>query len=387
MNAQRHFKDQHDAITSWRHHLHKTPELALETHETANFVAEKLRAFGCDEVASGIGKTGVVGLIHGRHGPGKVIGLRADMDALPIHEETGVAHQSQIDGAMHACGHDGHTAMLLGAAEYLCLSRHFDGTVAVIFQPGEEGHGGAEAMCNDGMIERFDISEVYGMHNWPGHPFGEFSIREGAFFASVDEFQITIKGKGGHAAMPQQSIDPVLVAGHLLTSLQSIVSRSAAPTDDLVVTVTSLTTGSNALNVIPETAALAGTVRSLSEEAREMAEKRMRGLAHGIASGFGAVAEIVYERKSPVLVNHVKETQFASQAAKDIGPVKTPPLVLGGEDFAVMLQHRPGAYIQLGSGDGPGLHNPKYDFNDEIIPLGCRWWVNIAEARLPLSNQ
>jgi len=374
-------------ITAWRRDLHEHPEILFDTHRTAAAVATRLREFGCDEVVTGIGRTGVVGVIKGRMmTSGRVVGLRADMDALPITEATGLSYASRTPGAMHACGHDGHTAMLLGAAKYLAETRNFDGTVVVIFQPAEEGGGGGREMCADGMMDRFGITEVYGMHNWPGRPVGEFAIRSGPFFAATDQFEIIVEGKGGHAAKPQDTVDSTLVASHIVLALQSIVSRNADPVGQIVVSVTSFETSSTAFNVIPQRVLLKGTVRTLSREMRELAERRLKALAETQALAFGAVAQVNYMRGYPVTVNAATETEYAAQAARAVsGQCDAAPLVMGGEDFAFMLQERPGAYILVGNGDTAMVHNPEYNFNDEAIPAGCSWWAEIAEQRMPVG--
>jgi hippurate hydrolase len=374
-------------IAAWRRDLHAHPELQFDTHRTAALVAEKLRAFGCDEVATGIGRTGVVGVIRGRStASGRVVGLRADMDALPIEEATGLPHASRIPGVMHACGHDGHTAMLLGAAKYLAETRAFDGTVVVIFQPAEEGGGGGREMCADGMMERWNIQEVYGMHNWPGRPVGSFAIRPGAFFAATDQFVITVEGRGGHAAKPHETVDSTLVASHIVIALQSIASRNADPVGQIVVSVTSFETATKAFNVIPGRATLKGTVRTLSGAMRDLAERRLKALAEATALAFGATAEIDYMRGYPVTVNHPRETELAAEAARAVaGACDEAPLVMGGEDFAYMLEERPGAYILIGNGDTAAVHHPAYDFNDEAIPAGCSYWATLAEMRMPLA--
>ena len=375
-------------ITAWRHDLHENPEILFETHRTAGIVAEKLQAFGCDEVVTGIGRTGVVGVIKGRAtGSGKVIGLRADMDALPIHEQTGLPYASKVDGAMHACGHDGHTAMLLGAAQYLSETRNFDGTVVVIFQPAEEGGGGGREMCADGMMDRFGIDEVYGMHNWPGQPLGKFAIRPGPFFAATDQFDVTIKGRGGHAAKPHETVDATLVAAHVVLAVQSIVSRNADPVDQAVVSVTSIASDSTAFNVIAQTVQLKGTIRTMSPEMRSLAEERFKVLAQTTAAAYGAEAEVTYYRGYPCMVNHDDQTAFAAKVAADVaGSCDAAPLVMGGEDFAYMLEERPGAYILVGNGDTASVHNAAYNFSDEAIPAGCSWWAEIAEQRMPLAG-
>ena len=375
----------HDEVTAWRRDIHEHPEILFDTHRTSALVAEKLKAFGCDEVVEGIGQTGVVGVIRGKsNDSGKVIGRRADMDALPIHEATGLDYASKTDGAMHACGHDGHTAMLLGAAKYLSETRNFDGTCVVIFQPAEEGGGGGREMCNDGMMERWGIQEVYGMHNWPGRPAGSFAIRSGPFFAATDLLEITFEGLGGHAAKPQETIDTTLMASHAVTALQSIVSRNADPIDRIVVSITSFETSSKAFNVIPQKVMLKGTVRTMSNEMRDLAEKRVNEICTGIATTFGGTADVYYERNYPVMVNHDEQTEFAAEVARGVsGQCDEAPLVMGGEDFAFMLEERPGAYILVGNGDTAMVHHPEYNFNDEAIPAGCSWWAEIVEKRMP----
>ncbi|WP_417588205.1 M20 aminoacylase family protein [Pararhodobacter oceanensis] len=379
------FSEMLPEITAWRRDFHENPELLFDTHRTAGIVAEKLREFGVDEITEGIGRTGVVGVIKGRStASGKVIGLRADMDALPIYEATGAAHASKTPGKMHACGHDGHTAMLLGAAKYLAETRNFDGTVVVIFQPAEEGGGGGKEMCNDGLMERWGIQEVYGMHNMPGIPLGQFAIRDGAFFAATDQFEITVVGLGGHAAKPHEAIDTTVVAAQMVTALQTVASRNHDPVKNLVVSVTSFRTESEAFNVIPQNVTLRGTVRTMDKETREMAEVRIKGIAAGIADAFGAKADVSYRKGYPVMVNSTEQTEFAAQVATKIsGDCATAPLIMGGEDFAFMLEERPGAYILVGNGDTAMVHHPEYDFDDNAIPAGCSWWAGIAEMRMP----
>ncbi|MEZ5871233.1 MAG: M20 aminoacylase family protein [Nitratireductor sp.] len=376
----------HDEITAWRRQLHANPELMYDVHETAALVSQKLREFGCDEVVEGIGKTGVVGVIRGSRGEGGTIGLRSDMDALPIEEETGKPHASRVPGKMHACGHDGHMAMLLGAARYLSETRNFSGSVVVIFQPAEEGGAGGKAMVDDGMMDRFGIDEVYGLHNMPGIAVGDFAIRPGPIMAATDEFDIVITGKGSHAAMPHQSVDPITIAAQCVMAMQTIVSRGANPVESLVVSVTQLKSGFTN-NVIPTTAYLNGTVRSLTPELRIFAEKRIREIVAGIVSAHGATAEINYENNYPVTFNHVEQTQKAIAIAEAVagkGRVNTeiPPL-LGAEDFSYMLEARPGAFIFMGNGDTASLHNPEYDFNDEAIPVGSSYWAKLVETLLP----
>ncbi|ATX66314.1 M20 aminoacylase family protein [Roseinatronobacter bogoriensis] len=371
-------------ITAWRRDFHAHPELHFECHRTASIVAEKLREFGCDEVVEGIAVTGLVGLIHGRsRESGRVVGLRADMDALPITEATGKPYASIHHGKMHACGHDGHTAMLLGAAKYLCETRNFDGTVAVIFQPAEEGGAGAKVMCDAGLMDRFGIHEVYGMHNRPGHPLGEFNIRSGAFYAACDEFRITVEGRGGHAAKPHATVDPTLAASHLIVALQSIASRNTDPTQNIVLSVCGVRTDTQAHNVIAQRVELRGTIRTHNAEIRQMAEARLHDIARATAAAFGARADVEFMQGYPVMVNHDTETQIAREVALAVSnQCLDAGYNMGGEDFAYMLEERPGAYIVLGAGDGPGLHHPEYDFNDETIPYGCSWFVGIAETRL-----
>ena len=388
MPVKNRFAELHDDITAWRRDIHRHPEILFETHRTSALVAEKLREFGCDEVETGIGRTGVVGVIKGhKTGSGKVIGLRADMDALPIQEATGVEYASETPGAMHACGHDGHTAMLLGAAKYLAETRNFDGTVVVIFQPAEEGGGGGREMCEDGLMERFGVQEVYGMHNWPGMPDGQFAIRPGPFFAATDLFKIEVRGVGGHAAKPHETVDPVVMTAQLVSALQSIASRNADPTEQLVVSVTSMETTSKAFNVIPTGVDLMGTVRTLSPGMRDLAESRMAAICEHVGAAMGGEIALEYQRNYPVMVNHEEQTDFAAEVARSVsGQCGEAPLVMGGEDFAFMLEERPGAYILVGNGDTAMVHHPEYNFNDDVIPAGCSWWAGIAEQRMPLAG-
>lgn len=374
-------------ITAWRRDLHENPELLFDTHRTAGIVSEKLRAFGCDEVVEGIGRTGVVAVIKGKStASGKVVGLRADMDALPILEDTGLDYASKTPGAMHACGHDGHTAMLLGAAKYLAETRNFDGTVVLIFQPAEEGGGGGKVMCDEGMMDRWNIQEVYGMHNWPGMPVGTFGIRAGAFFAATDTFRIEVEGLGGHAAKPHETVDTTVVAAQMVSALQTVASRNHDPVKNLVVSVTSFRTESEAFNVIPQNVELKGTVRTMDAETREMAETRIKAVAEGVASALGAVARVDYMRGYPVMANTPEHTDYAAEVARSVsGDCVEAPLVMGGEDFAYMLEERPGAYILVGNGDTAMVHHPKYNFNDEAIPAGCSWWSELVESRMPAS--
>ncbi|MGV6812571.1 MAG: M20 aminoacylase family protein [Brevirhabdus sp.] len=374
-------------ITEWRRDLHENPELLFDTHRTSGIVAEKLKEFGCDEVVTGIGRTGVVGVIRGKSDTsGKVVGLRADMDALPIEEATGVEYASNTPGKMHACGHDGHTAMLLGAAKYLSETRNFDGTAVVIFQPAEEGGGGGREMCEDGMMEQFGIQEVYGMHNMPGLPLGSFAIRSGPFFAATDMFEVVVEGKGGHAAKPHEAIDPTVTAAHVVTALQTIVSRSSDPIKQLVVSVTSIESSSKAFNVIAQRVTIRGTIRSLDKDTRDMAEARLKTIVSATCEAFGATADINFMRGYPVMVNSDAETEFAAEVARKVaGNCDEAPLVMGGEDFAYMLEERPGAYILVGNGDTAMVHHPEYNFDDNAIPAGCSWWAEVVETRMPAA--
>ncbi|WP_457089507.1 M20 aminoacylase family protein [Microvirga sp. P5_D2] len=376
-----------DEITAWRRDFHENPELEYDVHRTAGIVAEKLKDFGCDEVVTGLGRTGVVGVIKGRTNiSGKVIGLRADMDALPIEEATDVPYKSKVPGKMHACGHDGHTAMLLGAAKYLAETRNFDGTAIVIFQPAEEGGGGGAAMVEDGLMERFGIQEVYGMHNWPGVPIGHFAMRPGPTMAAADRFTIVIEGKGGHAAYPHDCIDPIVAAAHVITALQSVASRSVDPLESVVVSVCTIRAG-DTFNVIPQTATLLGTVRTLSPAIRDLAETRIRTIVENTCAVFGAKANITYNRGYPVTVNDAEKVDFAASVAKAVvgeSAVETNfPPEMGAEDFSFMLEKRPGAYIFLGNGDSAGVHHPAYDFNDEATPYGVSLWAKIIETGMP----
>jgi hippurate hydrolase len=380
--------DLHPDITAWRRDIHQHPELLYDVHRTAAFVADRLREFGCDEVATGLGRTGVVGVIKGKKPAGKgdikVIGLRADMDALPIEEATDLPYASKTPGKMHACGHDGHTAMLLGAARYLAETRNFAGDAVVIFQPAEEGGAGAAAMIKDGLMDRFGIEQVYGMHNGPGIPIGQFAIRPGPIMAATDAIDIKITGLGGHAARPHICIDSVLVGAQVINALQSIVSRSVDPLESAVISVCEFHAG-NARNVIPQTAELRGTIRTLTPEVRELVEKRVHEVVAGIAQVTGAKIDLVYERGYPVTVNHAAQTDMAIRVAEEIagrdGVKETPPL-MGAEDFAYMLEARPGAFIFCGNGDSAGLHHPAYNFNDEAILYGTSYWIKLVENTL-----
>jgi hippurate hydrolase len=377
--------DMHGEITAWRREMHMHPELLYDVHQTAASVADKLKSFGCDDVIPGIGRTGVVGVIKGRKPGNKVVGLRADMDALPLEEETGLPYKSKVPGKMHACGHDGHTAMLLGAAKYLTETRNFAGTAVVIFQPAEEGGAGGEAMVKDGLITRFGIQEVYGMHNFPGLPIGQFAIRSGPIMASAEHISIELEGKGGHAARPHIAIDTILVGCQIVNALQSIVSRNVDPLEAAVVSVCMFQAG-HTDNVIPQHAILRGTARALKPEVAELLRKRINEVVEGTAQLYGAKATVTYANGYPVVVNHERETEFAADIAREIvGKDKvdtTVPPRMAAEDFAFMLNERPGAFIWVGNGDSAGLHHPAYDFNDEAIPIGTSYWVRLAETAL-----
>jgi len=379
--------DLHADITEWRRDLHMHPELQYDVHRTAGSVAEKLKAFGCDEVVTGLGRTGVVGVIRGKKGgSGKTIGLRADMDALPIEEANDLPYKSTVPGKMHACGHDGHTAMLLGAARYLTETRNFSGTAVVIFQPAEEGGGGGKAMVDDGLMDRFGIEEVFGMHNYPGMPVGAFGIRPGPMMAAADALTIDIEGVGAHAARPHLGVDTVLVGAQIINALQSVVSRNVDPLKSAVVSICMFRAG-NADNVIPQTVQLRGTARSLASEVRDLLEKRLPVVVENTAAAYGAKAKLIYKRGYPVLVNHEKQTEFAASVAAQIaGQDKVDtglPPMMGAEDFSFMLNARPGAFIWIGNGASAGLHHPSYNFDDETIPYGTSYWVKLVETALP----
>ena len=386
MPVKNRFAELQKEIAEWRHDIHQHPEILFETHRTSALVRDKLKEFGCDEVIEGIGKTGVVGVINGQtNQSNKVIGLRADMDALPINEETGLDYSSKIPGAMHACGHDGHTSMLLGAAKYLCETRNFDGQAVVIFQPAEEGGGGGLEMCKDGMMENFKIDEVYGMHNWPGVELGKFAIRSGPFFAASDFIEAIISGKGGHAAKPHETIDPTVIASQIVVALQTIASRRSDPVEQIVVSITSFETSSTAFNVIPQEVKIKGTVRTLDPDVRDLAEKEFLRITELTAEAMGGSADAKFTRGYPVMSNSSEQTEFAAKVARDVaGECAEAPLVMGGEDFAYMLEERPGAYILLGNGDSSPVHHPKYNFNDDAIPYGCSWLVELVEQKMPV---
>jgi hippurate hydrolase len=379
--------DRADEIAEWRRDFHMHPELQYEVHRTAATVVDRLKQFGCDEVVFGIGRTGVVGVIRGRkRASGKVVGMRADMDALPIEEATGLPYASKMPGKMHACGHDGHTSMLLGAARHLCETRNFDGTAVVIFQPAEEGGAGAKAMIDDGLLDRFNIQEIYGLHNYPGLPLGKFAIKPGALMAAADRIRIDVEGLGGHAARPHRAVDTVLVGCAIINGLQHIVSRNVDPLESAVISITMFQAGTTD-NVIPQTAHLRGTARSLDPTVRDLLEKRINETAEGIAKAHGAKATVNYSRDYPVVVNDPGATEFAGKVAREIvgdnnfNEAVVP--VMGGEDFAFMLEKRPGAFIFMGNGDTANLHHPAYDFNDMAIPFGSSYWVRLVETAMP----
>lgn len=375
-------------ISAWRRDIHAHPELRFEEHRTAAFVASKLEEFGCDEVVTDFGGTGVVGVINGETGStGKTISFRADMDALPIQEATGLPHASTFPGKMHACGHDGHTSMLLGAAKYLAETRNFDGRVVLAFQPAEEGGGGARAMIEAGLMDRWAVEEVYGMHNMPGIAPGEFAVRTGPQMASPDKFEITVRGIGGHGAMPHKGVDTTLVAAQIVVALQSIVSRNINPMDKVVVSICGFRTETATYNVIPESAKLLGTVRTFDLIVQQEVRARIDALATATAAGYGAVAEVVHISGPPPLINHAREADMAAEVAQTVSGVVHRDLdpIVAGEDFSGMLLERRGAYLFVGNGESADLHNPSYEFNDEIIPAGCSWFVTMAERRLSLA--
>jgi amidohydrolase len=387
MPVKNRFAEMLPELTAIRRDFHENPELLFDVHRTAGKVAELLRAWGCDEVVEGIGRTGVVGVIHGKTDSGKVIGLRADMDALPILEATGLDYASKSPGKMHACGHDGHTTMLLGAAKYLCETRNFDGKAVMIFQPAEEGGGGGNEMVKDGMLDRWNVQEVYGMHNMPGIPVGQFEIRPGPMMAAADQFEITVTGKGGHAAKPHDCVDTLLVASHIIVGLQSIASRNVNPLKQVVVSTCVISTDSNAHNVIPQTVVLKGTVRTFDAAVQDQVEVRVKDLPVQMAAAYGASAVVDYQRGYPATVNAEDNTSFAVEVAAAISGkvnVDTEPM-MGAEDFSYMLNARPGAYIFLGNGDTAMVHHPAYNFDDNAIPFGSSWYAGMVEARMPAA--
>ena len=380
------FAETHAEITAWRRHLHTIPELLFDLPQTAAFVEGKLRSFGITDITTGVAQTGIVAVIEGRtNTSGRSIGLRADMDALPITEATGLEYASKTPGKMHACGHDGHTAMLLGAAQYLAETRNFDGRAVLIFQPAEEGGGGGNVMVEEGLMERWSIDEVYGMHNMPDHPIGTFAIRSGALLAAADEFDITITGQGGHAAAPHEAIDTNLAAAHVVVALQSIAARNVDPIKNAVVSVCTMRSDTDSYNVLPQTVRLRGTVRTLDAGIRDLVQDRLQSVVSHTCAAYQCTADITYARGYPITVNAETNTSYAADVAENIAPGvdrDTPP-IMAGEDFSYMLNQRPGAYIMLGNGDGPTVHHPMYNFNDDAIPAGCSWYAEMIETRLP----
>ncbi|KZK80991.1 putative hydrolase YxeP [Pseudovibrio sp. W64] len=382
--------EMHDEITAWRRDFHEHPEVLYETHRTSAKVAEILKEIGVDEVTTGVGRTGVVGVIKGRNGgAGKSIALRADMDALPMAEETGKEYASKNEGAMHACGHDGHTAMLLGTAKYLAETRNFDGTVILVFQPAEEGGAGAKAMMDDGLFTRWNVDEIYGLHNQPGTPIDHFATRSGPLMASTDEFTITVKGVGGHAAYPHNTIDPVVVGSQIVSALQSIASRNVGPLQSIVISVTFFQAGT-AYNIIPDTAKLGGTIRTLDQDVRKQAAQRVKQVVEGVCAANGAGVDYDFADGYPSTSNHPDQTKFATQIAAEIAGSadkvdENIDPTMGGEDFAYYLEEKPGAFIFLGNGESAGLHHPKYDFNDEAIPYGCSYFIKLVETAMPAT--
>jgi amidohydrolase len=383
----------HAELRDLRRDIHAHPELAFEEGRTSTLVAQKLGGWGI-EVHKGLAKTGVVGVIAGkRNASGRAVGLRADMDCLPMHERNTFAHKSRNEGRMHACGHDGHTTMLLGAARYLAETRNFDGTAYLIFQPAEEGGGGGQVMVKEGLFERFPANEIYALHNWPGLPPGQMAVRPGAVMAATDEVQITVSGRGGHGAMPHLAVDPVVAAAHIITALQTVASRTVSPLDSVVVSICSMATSQvGVFNVIPDHVKLVGTVRTFRPATRDLAQQRVKEIATKSAEALGASAAVTYERGYPATVNSAREAQFAAQVGQRLfGPanvITEHEATMGGEDFSYMLQARPGAYVFLGQGGADGgchLHNPNYDFNDEVIPLGAGYLAALVEDALPLK--
>ena len=372
-------------MTGWRRHLHAHPELQFDCHQTAAFVAQKLRDFGVDEIHEGIATSGIVAIINGQ-GAGRTIGLRADMDALPMEEVTGLDYASTVKGAMHACGHDGHTTMLLGAAKYLAETRNFAGRVALIFQPAEEAGGGAEVMVNAGILDRFDVAEVYALHNAPGTTVGAFYTTPGPIMAAVDTFHIHVQGRGGHGAMPHDTADPVVACVGIVSAIQTIVSRNHFAFDQLVVSVTQIHTGT-VDNVIPDTGYINGTVRTFDPAVQAMVRDRLAGIVAGQAAAYGVTATLDYEIGYPATVNDPDKTAFAAAVAREISSdvVADAAPEMGAEDFAYMLNQRPGAYLFVGNGDTAGLHHPGYDFDDALSPVGASFFARVVERALPVA--
>lgn len=377
----------HEEMKTIRQDLHRQPELQFDVHKTAERVVKELKSFGIDDITTGIGQTGVVAVIEGKSNKsGKTIGLRADMDALPLHEATGKPYASEVEGKMHACGHDGHTTMLLAAAKYLSETRNFDGKVALIFQPAEEGGGGAREMVQEGLMDRWSIDEVYGMHNWPGHALGSFMLCSGPIMASADRITIDVEGKGCHAAKPHQGIDTVLVMSAIVQAVQSLASRNTDPQKSLVVSICHIKAGFTD-NVVPQTGFMEGTVRALDPAVRDMAEERLRQVVEGTAAVYGATAKLTYNRDYPVTVNHPDATEKAAKVAAlvagDHMVEQNMVPSMGSEDFSFMLEARPGAFIFVGNGESASLHHPEYDFDDDLIPIGASYWIKLIETSLP----
>ncbi len=385
----KYFSEYKNEISSWRHQIHSNPELLFDVQETAEFIVKKLKEFGVDEIAEKIGKIGVVAVIKGQtNNSKKVIGLRADMDGLPINEETGLEYASKKPFKMHACGHDGHMAIILGVAKYLCQTRNFNGTAVLVFQPAEEGGGGGREMVEDGLMDRFGIQEIYGLHNWPGVELGNIGTRVGALMAAADDFTITITGSGGHAAKPHEAIDPIIVASHIIIALQSITSRNIDPFEDAVISVTKVNSGTGS-NIIADKAVMSGTVRTLNADIQKIIEKRMHLIVENTAKAYGATAILNYQYGYPIVINHEKQTLFAIDIAKKIiGEKRVDTDVnptMGSEDFSYMLNARPGCFIFMGNGDSAPIHNSKYDFNDEAIPVGCSYFADLIETAMPVK--
>ena len=379
--------DYYEEMKEWRRHLHANPELGFECYNTSGFVIQKLKEFGIDKIYTGIAKTGLVAIINGKK-KGKTIGLRADMDALPIKEEIDHNYKSKVNGVMHACGHDGHTTMLLGAAKYLVDTKNFAGQVALIFQPAEEKGGGAAEMCKEGIMDKFSIDEVYGIHTLPGSPLGKFETNSNTVFAASDDFVINITGNGGHGAYPEQTVDPVMIATQITQGIQSITARNINALKPVVISVTQIHTGT-AYNIIPETASINGTVRTLTEETQELVKQRMTEICNGYSLAFKGKIELIYNYGYPATINYEKEAAFAIEVAEEISGKKNvdgnAKPDMGAEDFSFMLHERPGAFLNLGQGNGPGVHNTKFDFNDDLSPIGASFFVKLIEKGLPLN--
>ena len=379
--------DYYDEMKEWRRYLHANPELGFECYNTSGFVIQKLKEFGIDKIYTGIAKTGLVAIINGKK-KGKTIGLRADMDALPLKEEIDHNYKSKVDGVMHACGHDGHTTMLLGAAKYLVDTKNFAGQVALIFQPAEEKGGGAAEMCKEGIMDKFSIDEVYGIHTLPGSPLGKFETNSNTVFAASDDFLINITGNGGHGAYPEQTVDPVMIATQITQGIQSITARNINALKPVVISVTQIHTGT-AYNIIPETASINGTVRTLTEETQELVKQRMTEICNGYSLAFKGKIELIYNYGYPATINYEKEAAFAIEVAEEISGKKNvdgnAKPDMGAEDFSFMLHERPGAFLNLGQGNGPGVHNTKFDFNDDLSPIGASFFVKLIEKGLPLN--